>query len=200
MYRCLGSTGDRLFFDWGCESGDSQQVLRHRCLPEIFRKKNGLCCGGRIVHAGDQTEQHFTGLNDAAVTRAALSRMLTSRCGGRGQVYGLYSGGWHDRERLRRGSTGYNLSAGGPIVVPYARAILITPICPRSLSMRSIVISEKERSMLLCAAGRRRRENAGADADFGRTTGVFHRAGGQSLYQCGPGRNPFGSDSGKYFF
>ena len=40
------------------------------------------------------------------------------------------------------GSTGYNLSAGGPLISPDLHAIVITPICPHSLSFRPVVVSE----------------------------------------------------------
>jgi NAD+ kinase len=39
------------------------------------------------------------------------------------------------------GSTAYNLSATGPVLVPRMEAMIITPICPHSLNQRSIVVS-----------------------------------------------------------
>ena len=42
------------------------------------------------------------------------------------------------------GSTGYNLSAGGPVVEPTARMMVITPICSHALNTSSIVLSEED--------------------------------------------------------
>jgi NADH kinase len=38
------------------------------------------------------------------------------------------------------GSTAYSLSSGGPIVHPSVRALVMTPVCPRSLSFRPLVL------------------------------------------------------------
>ncbi len=43
------------------------------------------------------------------------------------------------------GSTGYNMSAGGPIMEPSANMILITPVCPHSFNSRSVVFSPNTR-------------------------------------------------------
>jgi len=40
------------------------------------------------------------------------------------------------------GSTAYSLSAGGPLIEPAAAVFVITPICPHSLSQRSLVLAD----------------------------------------------------------
>lgn len=42
------------------------------------------------------------------------------------------------------GSTGYNLSAGGPVMLPTMEGIIITPVCPHSLNNRSLVVSARD--------------------------------------------------------
>ena len=46
------------------------------------------------------------------------------------------------------GSTGYNLSAGGPIANPASELIMLTPICPHTLNHRSIILSSEDEIMI----------------------------------------------------
>lgn len=48
------------------------------------------------------------------------------------------------------GSSGYSLSAGGPVINPTIEAIVVTPICPQSLFARSIVFSSENRIEIAC--------------------------------------------------
>lgn len=43
------------------------------------------------------------------------------------------------------GSTAYNLSAGGPVLMPEIRGTVITPICPQAINKRSIVVPDKDK-------------------------------------------------------
>lgn len=47
------------------------------------------------------------------------------------------------------GSTGYNLSAGGPLLSPDVEAMVLTPICPHSLSFRPVVLSAAAAVLIL---------------------------------------------------
>jgi len=69
------------------------------------------------------------------------------------------------------GSTAYSLSAGGPIVHPSLSALVLTPICPRSLSFRPLVFPSS--SFITLRVGDRSRSPAGVSMD-GRTSHVLH--------------------------
>ncbi|KAG6861162.1 hypothetical protein C0995_003171 [Termitomyces sp. Mi166 len=69
------------------------------------------------------------------------------------------------------GSTAYSLSAGGPIVHPSLSALVLTPICPRSLSFRPLVFPSS--SVITLRIGDRSRAPAGVSMD-GRTSHVLN--------------------------
>ena len=79
-------------------------------------------------------------LNDIVVSHGAVSRLGELEVAVDGQPLTCYRG---DGLIISSptGSTAYSLSAGGPILAPSAAALLITPICPHTLTNRSIVIS-----------------------------------------------------------
>ncbi len=52
------------------------------------------------------------------------------------------------------GSTAYSMSAGGPIVEPQSNMIILTPICPHTLGMRSIVLSAEDTVRVSARPGR----------------------------------------------
>ena len=64
------------------------------------------------------------------------------------------------------GSTGYNLSAGGPIIEPTAQMMVITPICPHGLNTGSIVLSAEDKIHVQIIADRHgHKENAAVAFD-----------------------------------
>ncbi len=83
---------------------------------------------------------HELCLNDAVITKGAVARIVhvSVSCDG---VQAMECGGDGIIVATPTGSTGYNLSAGGPIVEPGAQSILITPICAHDLLSRSMVAS-----------------------------------------------------------
>lgn len=93
----------------------------------------------RLLEARAKSKIYYC-LNDAVINKGALARMIQCRI-------------WIDEKEIATlrsdgliistptGSTAYSLAAGGPIIQPYIPAIILSPICPHTLSFRPMVIS-----------------------------------------------------------
>ncbi len=84
---------------------------------------------------------HATGLNEAVVSRGAISRMIRLNVIINGSFVNCYSGDGLIVS-TPTGSTAYSLSAGGPIVNPEAGVFCITPICPHAVANRSVIVND----------------------------------------------------------
>lgn len=104
---------------------------------EIHRKRHA-----ENGYQQDETEKSYA-LNDIAITRSGSLQIIRFRICVNGQFLNEYQA---DGVIVATptGSTGYNLSAGGPIVEPKAELILITPISPHTLNTRSIILAPSD--------------------------------------------------------
>lgn len=87
--------------------------------------------------------ERYCALNDIVIARSGVFRLL----GYDVYVNGKFLNTYHADGIIictPTGSTAYNLSAGGPIVEPGAELMVLTPICPHQINIRSIVLSARD--------------------------------------------------------
>ncbi len=108
---------------------------------------------------------HDVCLNDVVITKGTVARIvhLQVKCDG---ALALESGGDGIIVSTPTGSTAYNFSAGGPIVEPEAKNMIITPICPHEMDSRCIIASDKR--TITVEMVRNARRNAYLSVDGGK--------------------------------
>ena len=106
-----------------------------------------------------------TALNDAAITKGAVARVIqmTVECDG---VEAINCSGDGVIISTPTGSTAYSMSAGGPIVEPSAQNIIITPICAHAIQAKGIVTAPWR--TITVRLGKLGRRNAFLSVDGGR--------------------------------
>ncbi len=127
---------------------DVEQDKYKDSLKEIFdgnfiKTKRNMLHVKVISKETDEVRFEAEGLNDVVVAREGVARMVGYSLYVNGRLIDSYSG---DGILVSTtvGSTGYNLSAGGPILAPTSDTIVLTPISPHSFSARSIVLSSSD--------------------------------------------------------
>jgi len=98
------------------------------------------------VYRNKREIKKFTVLNDAVINKTALARLISVKASAK------------DKDGSKKfltifhadgliistptGSTAYSLAAGGPIIYPLLDSFIVTPICPHTLSNRSLVLPD----------------------------------------------------------
>ena len=113
-----------------------------RLIEGDYEQESRMMLNGKVVHKDRSVEEGWA-LNDIVISRSGSLQIIKFNIYVNGQFL-------HDYKAdgmivtTPTGSTGYNLSAGGPLVEPRARLIVLTPICPHSLNQRSIILSPED--------------------------------------------------------
>jgi NAD+ kinase len=115
------------------------RVLEKVVQGDFFTNER-VVLSASVIRRGERMAE-FTVLNDAVINKGALARIIDLETTINGEYLTTFKS---DGLIISTptGSTAYNLSAGGPIVYPSLHCIIITPICPHTLTNRPIMIPD----------------------------------------------------------
>ncbi len=111
------------------------------CLKGEFKVSERMMLDCTVLRAGMEIARHKV-LNDVVINKGALARIVDLEtkvdCH---HITTFKADGLIISTPT--GSTGYSLSAGGPIIHPSMKCLVITPICPHTLTNRPIVVADE---------------------------------------------------------
>ena len=110
-------------------------------LAGKFEIENRMLLNACIWRNGEKVEDHNV-LNDVVINKGAVARIISLQVLVNGQYMTSYRA---DGLIIATptGSTAYSLSAGGPIIHPSMHTLVLSPICPFTLTNRSILIPDQ---------------------------------------------------------
>lgn len=134
----LGINLGRLGFLVELERDETEKM--QRLFTGDYEVEDRIMLAARVVRDGKVCFSSYA-LNDVVVTKGALSRMVHLNLSVDDQFVSKYHA---DGVVVSTptGSTAYSLSAGGPVVSPEIGVIIVTPICPHSLTSRPVIVSD----------------------------------------------------------
>ncbi|MEO8586906.1 MAG: NAD(+)/NADH kinase [Acidobacteriota bacterium] len=141
----LGIDIGTLGFLTTCRPSEAGPVLEAALAGKAHVEKRRLL-SVRVTDGGraPRVARHYRVVNDAVLAKSALARIATIRVEVDGRLVSRYRGDGLIVS-TPTGSTAYNLSAGGPILEPTLQAIVLSPVCPHTLTLRPLVLPDSVR-------------------------------------------------------
>ena len=122
-----------------CEPQEAQEKIQSIRAGACPCEKRSLLEGVILAKDGS-VKTRFTGLNEAVLSRGTFCRAISfTLCINENPVNAFPADGVI--VATATGSTAYNFSAGGPVLMPEAENLVVTPICASTLMRTSLVIS-----------------------------------------------------------
>lgn len=139
-----------------------------KLIRNDYKVEERMMIQGTVYHEGKVMGRGIA-LNDIVISREGPLRVICLR----NYVNGEYLNEYNADGMIiatPTGSTGYSLSAGGPIVSPGAALTVITPLAPHTLNSRSIILPAEDVITVEVGEGRRQSRAAGLAAFDGDTS------------------------------
>lgn len=112
----------------------------NKVLRDDFKISKRIMLDVRVVREGDPIFG-ITILNDAVITKDALARIIDIETYVNEEYLTTYKADGLIVS-TPTGSTGYSMAAGGPLIYPSLTNLIVTPICPHTLTNRPIILPE----------------------------------------------------------
>ena len=134
----LGINLGRLGFLTSCGGEEFEEGLRRLALGDFVSESRMALESFALDRNGEQ-QSRWLSLNDVVLHKGGFARVVKlSVCVDNEQMSAYSADGLIISTPT--GSTGYSLSAGGPIIVPTVESIVLTPVSPHTLAMRTLVL------------------------------------------------------------
>lgn len=134
----LGINMGRLGFLTACSGSEFESGVRRFASGDFITESRMALTAIALDQQGNERGEWFS-LNDVVLHKDGFARVVKFEVHVDGEAIGSYSADGIIVS-TPTGSTGYSLSAGGPVVVPSLDSIVVTPVSPHTLAMRPLVL------------------------------------------------------------